>query len=151
EVMVESLPTMVDKHIKEKVEKQVPEQNKEETDKMIAKAMIQERGKLQTKISTQIQNAIDTNIPSLVDASVPQTTCRTPAVRPRDQGDLHDDAHPKGENSARWQKTSEYKAHVTRESSGQFNEKEQDDDEILTKQVSQDIMEEESLTINEAE
>ncbi|GJV50946.1 retrovirus-related pol polyprotein from transposon TNT 1-94 [Tanacetum coccineum] len=66
EVMVESLPTMVNKHIKKQVEKQVPEQvkvqvivyvakgllferqhNKEETDKMIAKAMLQERGKLQ--------------------------------------------------------------------------------------------------------
>ncbi|GJW88565.1 hypothetical protein Tco_0163905 [Tanacetum coccineum] len=251
EVMVESLPTMVDKHIKEQVEKQVPEQvkvqvpvyvakglllerqqNKEETDKMIAKAILQERGKLQAEISSQIQNAIDTNIPSLVDASVrsymsghilhvhpaqpqttsvpeqqyqlylsmkadpqlqqqdiaiwlalqmkfetlqvPQTTCRTPAVRPRDQDDPHDDAHPEGENSAKRQKTSEYEAHVTGESSGQVNEKEQgqsssrnqeqtddydfwtesyasDDDEILTKQVSQDIMEEVSLTINEAE
>ncbi|GKB27923.1 hypothetical protein Tco_0867324 [Tanacetum coccineum] len=65
EVMVESLPTMVDTHIKEKVKKQVPEQvrdqvpvyvakglilerqqNKEETDKMIAKAMLHERKKL---------------------------------------------------------------------------------------------------------
>ncbi|GJT87086.1 hypothetical protein Tco_1068803 [Tanacetum coccineum] len=178
EVMVESLPTMVDKHIKEQVETQVPEQvkvqvpvyvakglllerqqNKEETDKMIAKAMLQERGKLQAEISSQIQKAIDTNIPSLVDASVrsymsghilhvhpaqpqttsipeqqyqlylsmkadpqlqqqdiaiwlalqmkfetlqvPQTTCRTPAVRPRDQDDPHDDAHPEGENSAK--------------------------------------------------
>ncbi|GKA83711.1 hypothetical protein Tco_0805306 [Tanacetum coccineum] len=105
---------------------------------------------------------------------VPQTTCRTPAVRPRDQDDPHDDAHPEGENSAKRQKTSEYEAHVTGESSGQVNEKEQgqsssrnqeqtddydfwtesyasDDDEILTKQVSQDIMEEVSLTINEAE
>ncbi|GKB50673.1 hypothetical protein Tco_0901426 [Tanacetum coccineum] len=215
EVMVESLPIMVDKHIKEQVEKQVPEQvkvqvlvyvtkglllerqhNKEETDKMIAKTMIQERGKLQTEISSQIQNAIDTNIPSLVDASVrsymfrhilyvyldqPQTTSipeqqyqLTPAVRLRDQDDPHNDAHPEGENSAKRQKTSEYKAHVTGESSGQVNEKEQgqsssrnqeqtydydfwiesdasDDDEILMKQVSQDIMEEVSLTINEAE
>ncbi|GJR71525.1 hypothetical protein Tco_0083890 [Tanacetum coccineum] len=250
EVMVESLPTMVDKHIKEQVEKQVPEQvkvqvpvyvakglllerqqNKEETDKMIAKAMLQERGKLQAEISSQIQNAIDTNIPSLVDASVrsymsghilhvhpaqpqttsvpeqqyqlylsmkadpqlqqqdiaiwlalqmkfetlqvPQTTCRTPAVRPRDQDDPHDDAHPEGENSAKRQKTSEYEAHVTGESSGQVNEKEQgqsssrnqeqtddydfwtksyasNDDEILMKQVSEDIIEEVSLTINEA-
>ncbi|GJR84719.1 hypothetical protein Tco_0155504 [Tanacetum coccineum] len=49
------------------------------------------------------------------------------------------------------QKTSEYEAYVTGESSGQVNEKEQDDDEILTKQVLQDIMEEVSLTINEAE
>ncbi|GKA50603.1 hypothetical protein Tco_0743676 [Tanacetum coccineum] len=250
EVMVESLPTMVDKHINEQVETQVPEQvkvqvpvyvakglllerqqNKEETYKMIAKAMLQERGKLQAEISSQIQKAIDTNIPSLVDASVrsymsghilhvhpaqpqttsvpeqqyqlylsmkadpqlqqqdiaiwlalqmkfetlqvPQTTCRTPAVRPRDQDDPHDDAHPEGENSAKRQKTSEYEAHVTGESSGQVNEKEQgqsssrnqeqtddydfwtesyasDDDEVPTKQVSQDIMEEVSLTINEA-
>ncbi|GJW18251.1 hypothetical protein Tco_0025687 [Tanacetum coccineum] len=71
EVMVESLPTMVDKHIKEQVEKQVPEQvkiqvpvyvakglllerqhNKKETDKMIAKAMLQECGRLQAKISS---------------------------------------------------------------------------------------------------
>ncbi|GJS05759.1 hypothetical protein Tco_0322267 [Tanacetum coccineum] len=251
EVMVESLPTMVDKHIKEQVEKQVPEQvkvqvpvyvakglllerqqNKEETDKMIAKAMLQERGKLQAEISSQIQQAIDINIPSLVDASVrsymsghilhvhpaqpqtssvpeqqyqlylsmkadpqlqqqdiaiwlalqmkfetfqvPQTTCRTSVVRPRDQDDPHDDAHPEGENSAKRQKTSEYEAYVTGESSGQVNEKEQgqsfsrnqeqtddydfwtesyasDDDEVPMKQVSQDIMEEVSLTINEAE
>ncbi|GKB83780.1 hypothetical protein Tco_0950675, partial [Tanacetum coccineum] len=89
---------------------------------------------------------------------VPQTTCRTPAVRPRDQDDPHDDAYPKGENSAKRQKTSEYEAHVTGESSGQVNEKEQgqsslrnqDDDEILMKQVLQDIIEEVSLTINEA-
>ncbi|GJZ29942.1 retrovirus-related pol polyprotein from transposon TNT 1-94 [Tanacetum coccineum] len=104
---------------------------------------------------------------------VPQTTCITPVVRPRDQDDPQDDAHPKGENSAKQQKTSEYKAHVIGESSGQVNEKEQgqsssrnqeqtddydfwtksyasDDDEVPTKQVSQDIMEEVSLTINEA-
>ncbi|GJW54631.1 hypothetical protein Tco_0098716 [Tanacetum coccineum] len=54
---------------------------------------------------------------------VPQTTCRTHAVRLIDQDDPHDDAHPEGENS---------------------------DDEIIMKQVSQDIMEEVSLTINEA-
>ncbi|GJX41706.1 retrovirus-related pol polyprotein from transposon TNT 1-94 [Tanacetum coccineum] len=221
EVMVESLPTMVDKHIKEQVKKQVPkqvkvqvpvyvakglllerQQNKEETDKMIAKAMLQERGKLQAKISLQIQNAIDTNIPSLVDASVrsymsghilhvhpaqPQTTSvpeqqyqlylsmkADPQLQQQDIDDPHDDAHTERENSAKRQNTSEYKAHVIGESSGQVNEKEQgqsslrnqektddydfwteyyalDDDEILTKQVSQDIMEEVSLAINEAE
>ncbi|GJV87207.1 hypothetical protein Tco_1531145 [Tanacetum coccineum] len=36
-----------------------------------------------------------------VDPQVPQTTCRTSAVRPRDQEDPHDDAHPEGENSAK--------------------------------------------------
>ncbi|GJT52401.1 hypothetical protein Tco_0978558 [Tanacetum coccineum] len=105
---------------------------------------------------------------------VPQTTCRPSAVRPRDQDDPHDDAHPEGENSAKRQKTSEYEAYVSGESSsGQVNEEERgpstsgnqeqvddydfwtdsyasDDDEIPTKQVSQDIMEEVSLTIDEA-
>ncbi|GJQ92956.1 hypothetical protein Tco_0004095 [Tanacetum coccineum] len=251
EVMVESLPTMVDTHIKEQVKKQVPEQvrdqvpvyvteglimerqkTKEEMERMIAKAILQERGNIQAEISSQIQKAIDNHIPSQVDASVrsymsghilhvhpvqsqtpsvpeqqyqlylsmkndpqlqqqdiaiwlalqmkfenlqvPQTTCRPSVVRPRDQDDPHDDAHPEGENSAKRQKTSEYEAYVSGESSsGQVNEEERgpstsgnqeqvddydfwtdsyasDDDEIPTKQVSQDIMKEVSLTIDEA-
>nr|GEV32968.1 hypothetical protein [Tanacetum cinerariifolium] len=48
---------------------------------------------------------------------VPQTTCRTSAVRPKYQDDPHDDAHPEGENSAKQQKTSEYEAYVSGESS----------------------------------
>ncbi|GJW66939.1 hypothetical protein Tco_0121363 [Tanacetum coccineum] len=49
--------------------------------------------------------------------TVLQSACRTHAVRPRDQDDPHDDAHPKGENSVKRQKTSEYKAYVSGESS----------------------------------
>ncbi|GJZ96436.1 hypothetical protein Tco_0668770 [Tanacetum coccineum] len=88
--------------------------------------------------------------------------------------DPHDDAHLEGENSAKRQKTSEYEAYVSGESSsGQVNVEEpgpstsgnqeqddefdfwtdsyaSDDDEIPTKQVTQDIMEEISLTIDEA-
>ncbi|GKF47037.1 hypothetical protein Tco_0136839, partial [Tanacetum coccineum] len=86
---------------------------------------------------------------------------------------IHDDAHPEGENSAKRQKTSEYKAYVFGESSsGQVFQEEQaptsgnqgqnddfdfwtdsyasDDDEIPSKQVSQEIIEEVSLTIDEA-
>ncbi|GJT18272.1 hypothetical protein Tco_0876978 [Tanacetum coccineum] len=127
--MVESLPIMVDEYVKEQVKKQVPEQvrdqalvyvakelilerhqNKEEMAKMIAEAIQQERGNLQAEIYSQIQN-------------VPATTCRTPAVRPRDQDDPHDDSHPEGENSEKWQKTSEYEAYVSGESSSrQVNE-----------------------------
>ncbi|GJV02085.1 copia protein [Tanacetum coccineum] len=174
EVMVESLPTMVDKHIKEQVEKQFPEQ---------------ERGRLQAKISSQIQQAIDNYIPSLVDESVrnymsghilhvhpvqPQITYVPEQRYQLDQDDPHDDAPPEGENSAKQQKTSEYETYVTGESSGHVNKSEQspsssgnqeqvddydfwtesyasNDDEIPRKQVSQDIMEEVSLTINEAE
>ncbi|GKB40312.1 retrovirus-related pol polyprotein from transposon TNT 1-94 [Tanacetum coccineum] len=177
DVMVETLPTMVDKHIKEQVMKQVPKQvwnqvlvyvaeglilerqkAKEETERLIAKAILQERGNIQAQILTQIENAIANVIPSQVDAS----------------DYPHDDAHPEGENSAKWQKTLEYEAYVSGEpSSGQVFQVEQapstsgnqeqdddfdfwtdsyasDDDEIPTKQVSQDIMEEVSLTIDEA-
>ncbi|GJY25855.1 retrovirus-related pol polyprotein from transposon TNT 1-94 [Tanacetum coccineum] len=251
EVMVESLPIMVDTHIKEQVKKKVPEQvrdqvpvylveglilerqnTKKEMERMIAKAILQERGNIQAEISSQIQKAIDNQIPSQVDASVrsymsehilhvypaqtqtlfvheqqyqlylsmkndlqlqqqdiaiwlalqmkfenlqvQQTTCRPSAVRPRDQDDPHDDAHPEGENSAKRHKTSEYEAYVSGESSsGQVNEEERgpstlgnqeqeddydfwtdsyasDDDEVPSKQVSQDIMEEVSMTIDEA-
>ncbi|GJZ91463.1 hypothetical protein Tco_0663390 [Tanacetum coccineum] len=71
EVMVKSLPTMVDTHIKEQVKKQVPEQvqdqvpvyvveglilerqkTKEEMEQMIAKAILQERGNIQAEISS---------------------------------------------------------------------------------------------------
>ncbi|GJW06674.1 retrovirus-related pol polyprotein from transposon TNT 1-94 [Tanacetum coccineum] len=136
ELMVESLPTMVDTHIKKQVRKQVPEQardqvlvyvaeglilerqkTKEEMERMITKAILQERGNIQTKISSQIQKTIDNHIPSQVDASVPQTTCRSSTVRPRDQDDPHNDAHPEGENRAKRQKTSEYEAYVYGESS----------------------------------
>ncbi|GJV78823.1 hypothetical protein Tco_1514693 [Tanacetum coccineum] len=87
--MVESLPTMVDTHIKEQVKKQVPEQvrdqvpvyvaeglilerqkTKEEMEQMIAKAILQERGNIQAEISSQIQKAIDNQIHFQVDASV---------------------------------------------------------------------------------
>ncbi|GKF82579.1 hypothetical protein Tco_0244235, partial [Tanacetum coccineum] len=56
------------------------------------------------------------------ESHVPQTACRSSAVRTRDQDNPHDDAHPEGENSAKRQKTSEYKAYVSGESSfGQDN------------------------------
>ncbi|GJV82117.1 hypothetical protein Tco_1517987 [Tanacetum coccineum] len=83
ELMVESLPTMVDTHINEQVKKKVPEQvrdqvplyvveglilerqkTKEEMERMIAKAILQERRNIQAEISSQIQKAIDNQIPS---------------------------------------------------------------------------------------
>ncbi|GJY46859.1 hypothetical protein Tco_0435922, partial [Tanacetum coccineum] len=129
DVMVESLPEIVDKHVKKQVMQQVLEQvrnqvqvyvaeglilerkkDKEETKRLIAKAILQERGSIQAQISTQIENAISNVIPSQVDAS----------------DDPHDDAHPEGENSAKRQKTSEYEAYVFGESSsGQVFQEEQ--------------------------
>ncbi|GJZ15804.1 hypothetical protein Tco_0551481 [Tanacetum coccineum] len=228
DVMVETLPTMVDKHIKEKVMKQVPEQvqnqvlmyvieglilerqkAKEETKRMIAKAILQELDAFirsymsghilhvhlaQSQTSSIPEQQYQLYLTMKADPqlqqqdiaiwlalqmkfkrnTVPQTACRTPAIRPRDQDDPHDDAHPEGENSAKRQKTLEYEAYVSRESSsGQVFQEEQapstlgnheqdydfdfwtdsyasDDDEIPLKQVSQDIIEEVSLTIDKA-
>ncbi|GJX20511.1 hypothetical protein Tco_0223188 [Tanacetum coccineum] len=81
--MVETLPTIIDKHVKKQVMQQVPEQvqnqvpvyvaeglilerqkAKEETKRLIAKAILQERGNIQAQISTQIENAIANVIPS---------------------------------------------------------------------------------------
>ncbi|GJS59256.1 hypothetical protein Tco_0654040 [Tanacetum coccineum] len=197
DVMVETLPAMVDKHVKEQVVKQVPDQvrnqvpvyvaeglilerqkAKEEMKRLIAKAILQERGNIQAQIKIHIDNAIANVIPSQFDASVrsymsghilhvhlaqsetsyvpEQQYQLTPAVCPRDQDKPHDDAHLEGENSAKRQKTSEYEAYVSGESSSGQDLQEElasstlDDDEIPSKQVSQDIMEEVSLTIDEA-
>ncbi|GJY82444.1 hypothetical protein Tco_0495820 [Tanacetum coccineum] len=63
----------------------------------------------------------------------------------------HDDAHPEGENSAKRQKTSKHGTYVFRESSsGQTNESKPDDDELPTKKVSQELMEEMSQKVDEA-
>ncbi|GJR67689.1 hypothetical protein Tco_0013754 [Tanacetum coccineum] len=151
---------------------------KEKLEQMIAKSILQERGNIQAKISLQIQKAIDNHISSQVDVSVRsymsghilhvhpvqsqtfsvlEKQYQLPsAVHPRDQDDPHDNAHPEGENSAKRQKTSEYEAYVSGELSfGQVSKEEQgpstsDDDEISMKQVSQDIIEEVSLAIDEA-
>ncbi|GJV09308.1 hypothetical protein Tco_1346964 [Tanacetum coccineum] len=78
---------------------------KKETERLIAKAILQERGNIQAQIKTYIDNAIANVIPSEVDASI------------RNWDDPHDDAHPEGENNAKRQKTSKYEAYVSGESS----------------------------------
>ncbi|GJW35275.1 hypothetical protein Tco_0058195 [Tanacetum coccineum] len=159
--MVESLPTMVDTHIKEQVKKQVPEQvrdkvpvyvaeglimerkkTKEEMERMIAKAILQEHGNMQAenlyKLIKQltihsfltIWLALQMKFENL---QVPQTTCRPSVVRQRIRRSS-DDANLEGRM---WQ-------------SGRSHLSTKHDDEIPTKKVSQDIMEEVSLTIDEA-
>ncbi|GJS96986.1 hypothetical protein Tco_0803954 [Tanacetum coccineum] len=101
------------------------------------------------------------------------TPCRPFAVRPRDQDDPHDDAHPEGENSAKRQNTSDHGTFVFGESSfGQDYESEpgpstsgnQDqsndfdfwtnsyatDDVLLDEKVSQELVDEMSQTVDEA-
>ncbi|GJY13452.1 hypothetical protein Tco_0382761 [Tanacetum coccineum] len=183
DVMVETLPTMVDKHVKEQVMKQVPEQVRNQVPVYVAEGLILERQNAKEETERLIAKAIlymtGHNLhvhPAQSQTSfVPEQQYQlTLAVRLRDQDDPHDDAHPEGETSAKRQKTSEYEAYVSGgSSSGQVFQEEQapstsgnqeqdddfdfwtdsyalDDDEIPTKQVSQDIMEEVSLTIDEA-
>ncbi|GJX69684.1 hypothetical protein Tco_0305411 [Tanacetum coccineum] len=128
------------------------QQSQADVAKMITDAIQQERQNLRTEISLQINNAITNRIPSHVDSSVrnyisshildvhstqatlkikfeglqaSNTSCKPFAIRPRDQDDPHDDAHPEGENSAKRQKTSEHGTYVFGESSsGQVNESE---------------------------
>ncbi|GJS56117.1 hypothetical protein Tco_0629479 [Tanacetum coccineum] len=187
EVMVESLPTMksIDNHIPSQVDASVrsymsgdilhvhPAQSQTlsipEQQYQLYLSMKDEPQLQQQDIAIWL--ALQMKFENL---QVPQTTCRPFAIRPRDQDDPHDDAHPEGENRTKRQKTFEYEAYVSGESSsGQVNENEQgpstlgnqeqeddydfwtesyasDDDEIPTKQMSQDIMEEVSLTIDEA-
>ncbi|GKB28238.1 hypothetical protein Tco_0867639 [Tanacetum coccineum] len=67
DVMVESLPEIVDKYVKKQV---MQKKAKEDTERLISKAILQERGNIQAQILTQIENAIANVIPSQVDASV---------------------------------------------------------------------------------
>ncbi|GJV26504.1 hypothetical protein Tco_1379199 [Tanacetum coccineum] len=157
DVMVESLPLMVDKHIKEQVTQQVLEQVDTSVRSYMSGHILYVHPAQPTTSSAQEQQyqlylsmkddlqlqqediaiwlALKMKFERL---QVPATTCRTPAVRPRDQDYPHDDAHPEGENSAKRQKMSKYRAYIS------------DDDEIPTKLVSQDIMDKVSLTIDEA-
>ncbi|GKB58789.1 hypothetical protein Tco_0914975 [Tanacetum coccineum] len=155
DVMMETLPSLVKEKVTEQVKKEVLAQvrdqvpvylaeglilerktTKEETERLISKAILQERGRMQAHISSQIQNAIDNAIPSLVDASV-RSYMSGHILHVHSANvqfyhlfqnfnikldDPHDDAHHEGENSAKRQKTSEYETYVSVESSfGQVN------------------------------
>ncbi|GJT84643.1 hypothetical protein Tco_1066360 [Tanacetum coccineum] len=143
-------------------------------EKVVQEKVLTEIKKLQPTHITKIQNAIDNAIPYLVDASVrsymsghilyvypaqvqsfsvPEQqhqlylAMKADPLLQQQQDDPHDDAHPGGGNSAKRQNTSEYEAYVSGESSsGQVNVKEPGPSTSVT----QDIMEEIPLTIDEA-
>ncbi|GJY46906.1 retrovirus-related pol polyprotein from transposon TNT 1-94 [Tanacetum coccineum] len=223
DIMMETLPLLVKEKVTEQFKKEVPAQVRDqvhvylakglilerktttkETKRLISKAILNERGRMQEQISSQIQNAIENAIPSVVDASVcsymsghilnvhPTQVQSSSIPEQQHQLFLAIKADPllqqqdiaiwlalrmkfeKTQNSAKRQKTSEYEAYVSRESSSrQVNVEERgpstlgnqeqddefdfwtdsyasDDDQIPTKQVTQDIMEDISLTIDEA-
>ncbi|GJZ81754.1 retrovirus-related pol polyprotein from transposon TNT 1-94 [Tanacetum coccineum] len=169
DVMAEMLSSMVKDHVTEQVKKQVPEQVRDQVPvlkfpykfrKQLTIAFLLKLMRLSEVISMKADPQMQQQDIAIWLAlqikfertQVPQTACRPSAIHPRDQEDPHDDAHPEGENSAKRQKTSEYEAYVFGESSsGQVNEEEPGLSTLIpTKQVSQDIMEEISLRIDEA-
>ncbi|GJS80207.1 hypothetical protein Tco_0730088 [Tanacetum coccineum] len=94
EVMVESLPTMVDKHIKEQVKKQVPQVKKQVLSRFEIKFQYEQyQLYLSMKKDPQLQQqdiaiwlALQMKFESL---QVPQTTCRTSVIRRQQQYQLY--------------------------------------------------------------
>ncbi|GKA40453.1 hypothetical protein Tco_0733046 [Tanacetum coccineum] len=126
---------------------------KEETERLISKVILQERGRIMSGHILHVHPAQvqSSSVPEqqhqlylamkadpllqkqdiaiwlalqmkFEKTQVLQSACRFFAIRTRDQDNPHDDAHPEGDNSAKRQKTSEYEAYVSGESSsGQVN------------------------------
>ncbi|GJU23439.1 hypothetical protein Tco_1156781 [Tanacetum coccineum] len=78
------------------------------------------------------------------------TPCRPSAIHRRDHEDHQDDdAHPKGESSAKRHKTSELGTYLMDEFDAWMEDVGTDDDEVLTDEVSQELLEEMSGEIDE--
>ncbi|GJS02405.1 hypothetical protein Tco_0318913 [Tanacetum coccineum] len=201
DVMMETLPSLVKAKVTEQVKKEVPAQvrdqvpvylaeglilerkmTKEETERLISKSILQELdASVRSYMSSHILHVYPAQVQS---SSVPEQQHQLylamkaePLLQQQDIAiwlALQMKFEKTQESSAKRQKTLEYEAYVSRESSsGQVNVEEpgpstsgnqeqddefdfwtdsyaSDDDEIPTKQVTQDIMEEIYLTIDEA-
>nr|GEZ13191.1 hypothetical protein [Tanacetum cinerariifolium] len=95
-------------------------------------------------LAQHLQEIMEESLPTMVDDRVEELT------KTQVPDDPHDDAHRKGENSAKRQNTFEHGTFVFRESSiGQDFESKPDNDEIPTEKVSQEPVDEMSHTVNE--
>ncbi|GJT32064.1 hypothetical protein Tco_0922483 [Tanacetum coccineum] len=166
EVMQESLPSMLDSRVKEVTKKTVPV--------YVAEGLILENQKMQDEVAQMVDSSIRSYMLNHVLHVHPTQASKASAHEQRDQDDHHNDAHPEGENSAKRQKISEHGTYVFGESSsGQANKSDPspstsgnqeqlddfdfwtgkyatDDDELLTENVSQELVEEMSETVDEA-
>ncbi|GJY16412.1 hypothetical protein Tco_0386834 [Tanacetum coccineum] len=128
DIMMESLPKMVDERIKKFFRLKFHY--------MLHKGLYWKEKRVKRRLIHQ-SGVICQDIPS--------------AVRPSDQDDPHDDAHPEGENSAKRQKTSEHRMFVFGESSSSQDFESEPDDEVLpNEKVSKYLMDEMSQTVDEA-
>nr|GEW37435.1 retrovirus-related Pol polyprotein from transposon TNT 1-94 [Tanacetum cinerariifolium] len=141
-----SLPKMVDDRIKGILKTQVSI--------YVAQGLIMERQHSQVEMAKMIAEELHdrTNFACAPTQSVAPVSAQEQqyqlyltipsAIRPRDQDDPHDDAHPEGENDTKRLKTSKHGTYVYAYAT--------DDDEIPTEKVSQELMDEMSQTIDEA-
>ncbi|GJT80952.1 hypothetical protein Tco_1055294 [Tanacetum coccineum] len=139
DIMMESLPKLVDERIKRILQTQVllhvaqgiileREKSQADVTKMIAEAIQQECVNLHLEISSQVNDAIANHIPSHVDSSVRH--------------------YMSGENSAKRQKIYE---HGTFEIGGSsYGQDYEDDDMLPNEKVSQELMDEISQNVDEA-
>ncbi|GKA40937.1 retrovirus-related pol polyprotein from transposon TNT 1-94 [Tanacetum coccineum] len=153
------------------------QQSQADVAKMIADAIQQERENLRAEISSQINNAITNHIPSQVDSSVRNymsrhilhlqqddlpiwialkvewtsgvDTRRPSAVRPRDQDNPQDDAHPEGGECEPGPSTSSNQEQLD-DFDFWTDSYATDDDELPTEKVSQELVDEMSQTVDEA-
>ncbi|GJS87873.1 hypothetical protein Tco_0770509 [Tanacetum coccineum] len=126
--MEEAFPIMVDDRVKELTKTQVP--------LYVAKGLIMERKQNQADVAKMIADI------KFEGFHASHTPCRSSAIRPRDQDDPHDDAHPKGDNSAKRQKTYEHGTYTDTYAT--------DNDELPAEKVSQELVEEMLETVDEA-
>ncbi|GKC39013.1 hypothetical protein Tco_1051397 [Tanacetum coccineum] len=162
EITTATQPVNVNKEEEESVEgdyelrkrEKGKQQSQADVAKMITDAIQQEHENLRAKISSQINDAITNHIPSQDDLPiwltfkykferlhVATTPCRPSTVRPRDQDDPHDDAHPGG------RMMHKDRRHLNMEPLYSYAT---DDDELPTKKVSQKLVDEMSQTVDEA-
>ncbi|GJT62797.1 hypothetical protein Tco_1006330 [Tanacetum coccineum] len=160
DVMMETLPSLVKEKVTEQVKKEVPSYMSGHIlyvhPAQVQSSFVPEQQHqlyLAMKVDPLLQQqdiAIWLALQMKFEKTqVPQTACRYSAIHTRDQDDPHDDAHPKGENS---EKSRRHQRNQEQDDEFDFwtDSYASDDDEIPTKQVTQDIMEEISLTIDEA-
>ncbi|GKA12032.1 hypothetical protein Tco_0691578 [Tanacetum coccineum] len=158
DVMIETLPSLVKEKVMEQVKKEVPAQVRDQVPVYLAEGLILERKTTKEETERLISKAIfympahilHVHPAQVQSSSVPEQQHQlSSAVHTRDQDDPHDDAHPKGKNKEPGPSTL-----GNQEQDDDFDfwtdSYASDDDEIPTKQVTQDIMEEISLKINEA-
>ncbi|GJT20504.1 hypothetical protein Tco_0890441 [Tanacetum coccineum] len=163
EVMEESLPNMVDDRVKELTKTQVPlyvaegliieiKQNQADVAKMITNAIKEECENL--RVDSSVKNYMSVHILHVHPTQASQASAQeqSSTIRPRDQDDPYDDAHPERENSEKSEPGPSTSGNQEQLDDFDFwtDTYATDDDKLPTEKVSQELVEEMSETVDEA-